>query len=167
MSQITINDKTIEVKDFLPTDKKYVFIMTTVDEATEKDTGLISEILLDLFFNLNLVSAYTDMVFDPEEMKNPADLYDKLVADGTIDAIIKAIPEKEYSTLFNYVEKEIAKREEYAKRIAGVIGSAISALPEVLEKVNAELKDLDTDKYANVINFAKANGLSLGSKTDK
>lgn len=165
MSQITVNGDTINVKEFLPTDEKYSFIMTTVNEATEEGTGLISEILLDLFFNLNIILKYTDIKFGEEEQKNPADLYDKLIADGVIDAVIKAIPENEFSTLFNYVESEVGKREAYAKSIAGAFNSALSALPETLERVNEELKDLDTEKYSNVINFAKANGLSLGAKT--
>ena len=159
--QITFEGNTIEVKEYLPIAEKYNLVKTTIAEATE-DNGLISDIQLDLFFNINLLMQYTDIQFSDDD--TPAKIYDDALNSGLLDAVIKAIPNKEYNALYEYITKEVANQERYAGTMAGTLEAILKALPAGLEKVKESLADFDAEKYSNVIDFAKANGMKLGKE---
>lgn len=159
--QITFEGDTIEVKEYLPISQKYNFIVSTVQGATETN-GMVSDLKLDLFFNLNLLFFYTDIKF--EENEESTVLYDRVSQNGLLDAVIKAIPDKEYATLFDYVSAEVENQEKYACSLTGIVDAIFKDLPGAISQLNDNLKDLDTEKYTNVVNFAKANGMTFNKK---
>ena len=61
VNKISIADKEIEVKTYLPIEDKYDLIQATLLEAAE---GIgFNEVLLELNLNLNIIYLYTNLTF--------------------------------------------------------------------------------------------------------
>ncbi|MBO7079190.1 MAG: hypothetical protein J6W64_05220 [Bacilli bacterium] len=72
-------------------------VQVTLQKA---DNGRIFEKLaLDMFFGLNLVYLYTNIEVTQEERDDEFSLYDKWIQDGTIAAVVAAVPDGEYTLL--------------------------------------------------------------------
>ena len=104
VSSFTINDQQINVKQFLPVEDKYDLIAITLQKAEED--GLYNELLLDVFFHLNIIYLYTDIEFNAEDREDELVLYDILEANDVIDKVIANMQEGEYEALREVLEKK-------------------------------------------------------------
>ena len=159
---ITFKDKEIKVLKYLPSIEKYNLLNTTLLQSID-DTVIINEYKLDMFFNINLAIAYTNIVFSKEEQDMElSDLYDKFKTSGLLDMIIDAIPDDEYATLYSSL---VSNKEEYVSEIKSVSYGIANAIEQISKKLPKQeemqnllqsLKDFKPEDYNNVIEFAKA-----------
>lgn len=159
---ITFKDKEIKVLKYLPSIEKYNLLNTTLLQSTD-DTVIINEYKLDMFFNINLAIAYTNIVFSKEEQDMElSDLYDKFKISGLLDMIIDAIPDDEYATLYSSLvsnkEEYVSERKSVSYGIANAIEQISKKLPkqEEMQNLLQSLKDFNPEDYSNVVEFAKA-----------
>lgn len=159
---ITFKDKEIKVLKYLPSVEKYNLLNTTLLQSID-DTVIINEYKLDMFFNINLAIAYTNIVFSKEEQDMElSDLYDKFKTSGLLDMIIDAIPDDEYATLYSSLvsnkEEYVSERKSVSYGIANAIEQISKKLPkqEEMQNLLQSLKDFNPEDYSNVIEFAKA-----------
>ena len=74
VNKISIADKEIEVKTYLPIEDKYDLIQATLLEAAE---GIgFNEVLLELNLNLNIIYLYTNLTFTDLQRQHKFKLYD-------------------------------------------------------------------------------------------
>lgn len=159
---ITFKDKEIKVLKYLPSIEKYNLLNTTLLQSID-DTVIINEYKLDMFFNINLAIAYTNIVFSKEEQDMElSDLYDKFKTSGLLDMIIDAIPDDEYATLYSSLvsnkEEYVSERKSVSYGIANAIEQISKKLPkqEEIQNLLQSLKDFNPEDYSNVVEFAKA-----------
>lgn len=144
----------IEVLQYLPIEDKYSLVNITLQEA--KEGSIYNPVKIDWFFHLNLVFMYSNITFTDKQREDLAKLYDSLVSNGLMDAIINKIPDSEYQTLFGYIGSLMDDTLNYKNSLSGTISEVIQSLPERAEEMSKIVDNFDKEKFQEVINFAKA-----------
>lgn len=151
---IKINDKTIQVKQYLPIGLKINLVQLTLQQAIED--GIYNAGLLDAYFNTFIVMYYTDLEFTDEQKQDILGLFDMFEGNGIIDAVCNVIPQVELEDLTSYLNEQKNYNMTYKTSASYLIGQFIDALPSQMEKVSDIINNFDPQKYAEVVNFATA-----------
>jgi hypothetical protein len=154
IKEIDFNGSKIEVKQYLPISDKIDLIGITLQES--KEGNLYNPLKVDMFFNLNIIYLYTNLTFTDKQKEDIDKLYDTLLTNGLIDAVIAAIPENEYKYLLDMANERVDKELQYSTTTAALVSKFINDLPAQAEAMQEILNNFDQDKFQNVINFAKA-----------
>jgi hypothetical protein len=141
----TFNDKEIEVVQYLPSNYKYDIIMTTLQKAEER--GIYNPYKLDVYFHLNLVYLYTNLVFTKEDREDELKLYDILESNGIIEQVINLIPEDDYNQMLNYIQETYAMIMKYRNTAGAILQSFIQDLPKNAEAAAQVVDNFDPDKF--------------------
>ena len=147
-------DKDIEILGYLPVEDTYDVVMITLQKSFEN--GYYNPIKMDMFFHLNLIYAYTNIVFSEEDRADEAGLFDKLVSSGFMEEFLKNFDEKIYSDLADHIETIAQADIEYRKSFSSVVSKFIEELPANAEKMKEIVDTFDPEKYQAVIDFAQA-----------
>lgn len=151
---ITLNEKTIQVKSYLPISDKMDVVQITIQKA---DNGrYIDQFALDMFFELNLVYSYSNIEVTQEDRDDQFALYDRWTQDGTINTVISAIPDEEYNKLSEAIDETVEDLMRYRGTAAAVVNSFIQDLPRNAEIAKEIVDSFDPEKYKEVVEFAKA-----------
>lgn len=157
VKKVTIADKEIEVKQYLPASDKYDLIMISLQEA--KENGIYNDFKIDVLLHLNMVFMYTNLSFTDKQREDLFNLYDILESNDVINTVIQAIPQEEIQTVYNCVNKIMRDSMIYENSAAGVVNTVITQMP-VNAAAAAEIVDnFNPEKYSEVMNFAKAIGM--------
>lgn len=163
---ITYNNQKIEVKQWLPIMDRYNLIMVTLQQS--KENGVYNPVKLDMYFSLNLIYKFSNIIFSAEEHLNADDTFDKLNTSGLMDAVLNAIPAEAKELLYDNLMEMKTKLEQANLTIGGVIQSLIDIAPDAGERMNKILETFDKEKFQEVIQFAQAanggNPISAGQK---
>lgn len=151
---VKFGDTEIKVLQYLPISEKYDLMMITLQKA--KEDKLYNSLLLDMYFHLNLVYLYSDIIFTEEDREDEQALYDTLVESGLLDIIINAIPNNEYETIFNYMNEYIKDDIHLSSSAGGVVSSIINDLPAQAQAMAEIINSFDEDKFQAVKDFATA-----------
>lgn len=149
------NGVVINVKQYLPISDKISLINIALENSICGD-GYYDPVLLEMLFNVYVVFSYTDLEFTDEEKGEIGQIYDEMLSNGYIDRILNAIPENEYNELLGYLEEKRAAAERYKGSLADAIQNFVTNLPKSAEAAQKIINEFDKEKYANVIDFAKA-----------
>jgi hypothetical protein len=98
VNTITINGHEVNVKQYLPVDKKAGIIDLSTRGAISD--GVVNETLMEAYLHVFMVEHYTDIQFEENDSFDLFDIYDQLHSSGTLDIIIKAMNPAEYSYIF-------------------------------------------------------------------
>ena len=151
---ININDKEIEIKQYLPIEDKYDLIMISLQQA--KENGIYNELKLEMYFNLNLIFMYTNLTFTDKQRESLSTLYDILESNDIFTQVIEQIPESEMDFLYDLVERIGDATVNYENSFAGVTNNFITNLPVNAQAAADIVDNFDPEKFQNVLNFAKA-----------
>ena len=151
---LKIQDKQIEVLQYLPVKDKIDLIDITLQNAEEN--GIYNEIKLDIYFGLYIIYMYTNLEFTDEEKANPEILYDELESNHIITDVIQALDYNEYENLRDCLKMMKAIKTEYNKSAAALLRSFIQDLPKNAEAASEIVNNFDKDKYKEVVQFAQA-----------
>lgn len=154
ISMFDWNGKTVEVKKYLPVDSVYDIIMITLQKSYED--GIYNPIKLDVYFHLNLIYLYTNLVFTEEEREDEFKLYDELYSSGFIKKFLEFIDSNEYSEMQDNISEIINYNMEYRNSAASVMRKFIDDLPENAATAAKIVENFDPEKYQAVIDFTKA-----------
>ena len=120
IKNITINDQVIEVKQYLPISDK-INIITNVIEKSADDNNFANPVKVEVFANLEIMYAYTNISFTDKQKEDPTKLYDLLEANGVIAEVIAAIPENEYALLLGWIDETIEAFYTYRNSVMGIM----------------------------------------------
>lgn len=141
---INFNGTDIEIINYLSANDKYDLIMVTLQKAFEKN--IYNSFKMDMYFDLNVVYSYTNIVFSIEDRADEAMLYDVLKSSGLIDKIKAEIDPCELEYLKDCIITMSQTIIKYRNTFGAIFGSFMELLPENLEKVKAVVKELDIEK---------------------
>ena len=133
IKNITINDQAIEVKQYLPISDK-INIITNVIEKSADDNNFANPVKVEVFANLEIMYAYTNISFTDKQKEDPTKLYDLLEENGIIAEVIAAIPEKEYALLLGWIDETIEAFYTYRNSVMGI-----------MEQISADYSNLSLD----------------------
>ena len=152
--EVKIGDATIEIKQYLPISDKKDLVQITLQKAEEN--GVYNEVLLDMYFALNIIYLYTNLTFTDKQREDEAKLYDMLESNNIIDMVLAALPEGEYDQLKNYIYEERYNIMEYKNTAGAVLQSIIQDLPKNAAAAKEIVDSFDKSKYQAVVDFATA-----------
>ena len=122
---ITIEDKEINIVQYLPIQKKIEMIEEIVTFVFDNN-GLASPVRTEIYFYLSLIKNYTDITITKAMFDNPAKAFDVLEMNNIINKVVDSIPENEFETIFNYVTETINSIEAYNCSFAGNIKNVMA-----------------------------------------
>lgn len=149
------NGFVINVKQYLPISEKLSLIDISLQNSIHAD-GYYDPMVLDFVFNTYVVFCYTDLEFTEEEKSEIGKIYDELLSSGLLNKILEAIPKAEYDELYNYLIEKQTAAVQYKGSLADAITTFMNDLPRNAEAAQKIIDSFDKEKYANVIDFAKA-----------
>lgn len=118
---ITIGDEMITVSQYLPIVDKIALVEAVLSHTIDPKTGWSSPIRTEVHFYLELIRSYTNISITDKMIENAAKTYDLLELNHIIDAVIEAIPDEEFNSIFEYVENTISHLEQYNSSLAGMM----------------------------------------------
>ena len=149
IKNITINDQVIEVKQYLPISDK-INIITHVIENSADDHNFATPVKVEVFANLELMYAYTNISSTDKQKEDPTKLYDLLEENGVIAEVIAAIPENEYALLLGWIDEPIEAFYTYRNSVMGI-----------MEQISADYSNLSLDATAIQQKLADPQNLEL------
>lgn len=155
---INFNGSEIQIVNYLSANDKYDLIMITLQKSLDKN--IYNPFKIDMYFDLNVIYLYTNIVFNNEDRVDEVGLYDTLKRSGLIDAVKAEIDENELEQLKSYIRLLTEIIIKYRNTFGAVIGSFIEQLPANMEKAKDIIGEFDSEKYKEFLNMAsqlKAN----------
>lgn len=155
---VKFQNSDIEILKYLPSEKKYDLLETTLSESREGN--VFNEYLMEIYFSLNIIYLYTNISFTDNQKEDPFKLYDLLEQNGLFDLVFNTIDPKEYQFLRENLLKMVEKKEKYYCSISSCMEFIINQLPINAADAVKMVENFDKEKYQEVINFANAIGMS-------
>lgn len=119
---IEFNEQIIEVKQYLPTDKK-LEIITNVLELSHDQNNFSNPVKVQVYTILEIIDKYTNISFTEKQKEDVLKLYDLLNSNGLIIEIINTIPEAEHKELVRGIYDTIESVYKYQNSILGILES--------------------------------------------
>lgn len=138
----------------LSIEDKYDLIEVTLQKSLEGSLYNLTK--LAMYFELNCIYLYSNIIFTEEDRQDEGELYDILKQNGLAGEIMKRIPEKDIEALDAILNLEVKKREKKNLSVSGIVQSVIQDLPKNAEEVKNIMEHFDPQKFTEVMNFAKA-----------
>lgn len=146
---IAINDIEIEVKQYLPVSEK-IDIVTNVLNNSQSENNFANPIHVEVYSNLEIIYAYTNLNFTDKQKETPDKLYDLLEQNGVINAVIEAIPQLEYELLIDWIKETIESYYTYRNSALGI-----------LDQISTDYSNLKYDATEIQEKIADPNNLTL------
>lgn len=150
---IHFNGSEIQIVNHLSANDKYDLIMITLQKAL--DQNIYNPFKIDLYFDLNTVYLYTNILFTNEDRVDEFALYDILKRSGLLDMVKSAIDENELKELKEYVLHLAEIITMYRNTFGAVVGGFIEQLPQNMEKAKDIIGEFDPEKYQGLLELAK------------
>ena len=149
---IDFNGTEIQIVPYLSTNDKYDLIMITLQKSFEKN--IYNVFKMDIYFDLNIVYLYTNIVFSQKDREDESKLYDELKYSGLLDLIKNEIDPQELTYLKNCIIELSNIILKYRNTFGAVLGGFIEQLPENMEKAKSIIGEFDPEKYKLLLNLA-------------
>lgn len=117
---IYFNEQIIEVKQYLPTDKK-LDIITNVLELSHDSNNFSNPVKVGVYTALEVIDKYTNISFTDKQKEDVLKLYDLLNGNGIIAAVVNAIPEAEYNELLTGIADTIESVYKFQNSVLGIL----------------------------------------------
>jgi len=140
---VVINEQEVTVQQYLPIEEKMLIVQNVINSSLDVN-NFLSPGRIDVFLALEIVRAYTNISLTEKMITEAPKTYDLLKTNGILDAVIAAIPNQEYQTLYSYVLTVIESTNEYFHSFLGVLKSISNDYDNTsmdLEKLFSSIKD--------------------------
>lgn len=131
---VQIGEQTIAVRQYLPIQEKLELISRVIVQAHEPESNYNNPIKTDALIALEVIFAYTDLVFTDKQKEDLPKLYDLLHCNGIDSVIIDAIGTNEYDEVKYGVYRSIDAIYAYQNSVLGILDNV---------KNNQEALDFD------------------------
>ena len=92
---IKIGEETISVVQYLPLEKKLAIMQNIIEQAGNNEEGFYNIVKLTVFYTIEMLRAYTNILFTEKQLEEPQKLYDIIVLNNIWETVKDSIPEKE------------------------------------------------------------------------
>ena len=147
---IKINNKDVEIKQYLPVNDKLILITNVLKQIAQNEYPFANPVQMDVYTTLEIIYAYSNIEFTEEEKDNPPQLYDELEQQDIINMIIGSIPTAEYKFVTEGVEETIKAYYAYRNSVKGI-----------LEDVTTDYSNLDMNATEIQKKLADPENLAL------
>lgn len=134
----------IEIRQYIPIQEKLALIGRVVELAHEQDTNFSNPVKADVFADLEMVKAYSNISFTEKQLEDPAHLYDLLLSSGLLEEIYDAIPSDETAAIIRGIRDSIEAYYKYQNSVLGLldtIGTDYSNLNFDLDALKEKITD--------------------------
>lgn len=99
---ITLYDQEVEIKQYIPIEDELELIGDVINQEEASDSNKFLNIIkLKMFFDLEVVFYFSNIVFTDKQKENLPKLYDLLDYNSIIEEVAAAMPEGLYEGLWN------------------------------------------------------------------
>ena len=147
---VTIGENEITVERYLPMADKAAFVERVLNAVID-DTGFINPMRLDVMFHIELIKTYTNISITDKMMENPSKVYDLLMLNHILSAVLEAIPEEEYEDLMNDVGECAKHTVDYLNSFAGMIKNVVANYDATKMNVEEIMKTLDDPEKIGLV----------------
>jgi len=155
------NGTKIEVLKYLPIEDKKDLVQIAMQKSFED--GLYNNMLLDVYFHLNIVYLYSNLNITEKQKEDEFKLFDKLESSGLMDMILGNMDEDEYKYLYDSLERAVDNHMKYKNSAAAVVQSVIQDLPANAAAAADIVNNWDAEKFQSVqdmVNLARQTGMN-------
>ena len=141
---VKIGEETVMVKQYLPIQEKLGLIGRVMTLAHDQDYNFSNPVKVDVYRDLEILFAYTNISFTEKQKDDLPKLYDALASTNIIETIIAAIPEQEIKMVYAGIYRSIESFYQYQNSILGIldtISTDYSNLDLDATKIQAKLAD--------------------------
>ena len=119
---VVINEIEINVKQYLPAAEKFTLVENVLNALLEQEANNFKNpIKEEIFTNLEIVYAYSNLSFTDKQKEDIPKLYDLLESNGVIDIIIGMIPDREYNFIISAIEDTVDAYYKYKNSALGIM----------------------------------------------
>ena len=147
---VTINNHPIKVKQYIPIEEKIEIATNVLKNSFDEKNSFANPFKVSVYFALEVIYHYTDISFTDEEKDDPTNLYNILESSDVIEAVVSAIPKKEYAYLKSTTSKLIANFYTYRNSVLGI-----------LEAINEDYATTQADLDSIIKEVEDPNSLGL------
>ena len=119
---ITIKEKNIEVKQYLPIQNKLEMIANVINNSQD-DNNFKNVAKVEMFTDLEIINQYTNLSFTEKQKEEPWKIYDILINSGVMEEIRKAIPKDELGMVYHFVDDATERIYEYRNSAYAILDS--------------------------------------------
>lgn len=159
VKEIEINNKKIEVKQYLSANDKNSILESTIQKADE-DSTILNTFALEIYFNMFVIFKYTNITFTQNQKEDLLKLYDAFESSGAMNKILSAIPYEEYDDLRANLEDMVKEYNNYRNSAKAIVEQFKMFAPQQAVNIQEQLKDFDVEKLSNVLSLAQKTGLN-------
>ena len=120
---INFNNTTIEVKQYLPIQDKIELIESVTNGIDSESIGykFINYLQVEILTKIGFIKYYTNLSFTDKQTEDIYKFYDNLAGSGLIEAVLEAIPNREYSFIMCHINQIIKSIYEYKTSFLGIM----------------------------------------------
>ena len=149
VKEIEWNGQTIEIKQYLPIEEKINLVGKVLNESVD-DNGYYNPIRLNIYTNMEIIMAYTNISFTEKQKDDILKLYDLFYGCELVDKIFETIPEDEVSDITDWTYEAIDNIYGYRNSAAGI-----------MEAIGRDYSDLELDADKIKGDIANPENLTL------
>lgn len=142
---ITIGDQEIEVKQYLPIQKKLDLISNVANFSADAN-NFANPVKIDVFFSLEMMYHYTNITFTDKQKEDFIKTFDLLKENGVLDKVRDAIPSEEYYSLYDDTLNCISEIYKYKNSVLGIMDTIRTDYNEVGSDLDEFLKQMGDEK---------------------
>lgn len=146
---ITIGEQEIEVKQYLPIQKKLDLISNVANFSADAN-NFANPVKVDVFFSLEIMYHYTNIAFTDKQKEDFIKTFDLLKENGVLDKVKDAIPAEEYYFLYERTWECIQEIYKYQNSVLGlldIIKTDYEGVGADIEKLWGELSDKENVSF--------------------
>jgi len=146
---ITIGEQEIEVKQYLPIQKKLDLISNVANFSADAN-NFANPVKIDVFFSLEIMYHYTNITFTDKQKEDFIKTFDLLKENGVLDKVKDAIPTEEYYSLYDDTLNCISEIYKYKNSVLGLLDTIRTDYEGVgadIEKLWDELSDKENVSF--------------------
>ena len=148
---VQVGEQTIAVKQYLPIEEKLELISKVIMQAHEPESNYNNPVKTDALIALELIFAYTDLVFTDKQKEDLPKLYDLIHCNNIDTMVIEAIGKYEYDEIRTGVYRSIDAIYAYQNSVLGFLDN-IKQEQDMLDFDIEELqKKLATSENLDVV----------------
>lgn len=119
IEKVEWQNKEIEVKQYLPIEKKLEMISRIINSSID-DNGYYNPAKVYIFTIIEIINEYSNIDFTEENMKNIFNLYDLLASTGLSAKIYSALNPFEIQQIQSWISELITSIYQYKNSIVGI-----------------------------------------------
>ena len=146
---VDINGEQVVIKQYLPVDEK-VALVERVLNASIDETNYFSYAKLNVYSQIEIVKAYTNISFTEKQLEDIPKLFDLLIINGIIKIVKDNIPYAEYINIHDMIYDDADRLGKHLNSFLGVM--------KVVQQ-DYDLTKMNVDNLMNTLGDKESVGL--------